>query len=308
MKIDYFHTLRSVLQSGSFAAAAKQMNITPSAISMQMKQLEIYFGAPLFDRSGPQVRATHFAQTVAGTVEPALREIELMRQREHLAIEGLLKVGVIDSLQPTLMPAILSLARVRHSGLELRPLRGRSSKLTEGVQAGVLDAAIVAQPERRGLRRLTWYPLFTTPLIVIAPPASRTTDLARLFLEHSWIRFDRNSETGRMAGRFVAEHRLQTHGEMELQSAQSIFAMVSAGLGASILTAADPRLCMGYPVRTISLGILAPTMQMSLALRPGDVERRNFVALRSLCEDAARSRDASITPPVKGRHKRKLRA
>ncbi len=57
MKIDTFATLDAVLRGGTFAAAAAARNVTPSAVSMQMKQLEAYMGQPLFDRSGLQVRS-----------------------------------------------------------------------------------------------------------------------------------------------------------------------------------------------------------------------------------------------------------
>ena len=63
MKLDYFLALEAVVRTGSLSAASKECHITPSAVSMQMKQLEIYFGAPLFDRSGPQLRPTMLARS-----------------------------------------------------------------------------------------------------------------------------------------------------------------------------------------------------------------------------------------------------
>ena len=55
MKIESFRTLNAVLRGGSFAAGAADMNLSPSAVSLQMKQMEAYFGQPLFDRSALQV-------------------------------------------------------------------------------------------------------------------------------------------------------------------------------------------------------------------------------------------------------------
>ncbi len=307
MKIDYFHTLAAVLRTGSLAAASQQINITPSAVSMQMKLMEQYFGAPLFDRSGPHVRPTPLALTLAASMAPALAEIERLRRREQVAVEATLRVGVIDSLQPTLMPAILSLARERYPTLDLRPQRGRSAELTAAVKAGALDAAIVAQPERGGTQRLAWRPLFRTPLIVIAPTSSPETDLHALFAQHEWIRFDRDSITGRLATRFAQRHKLRTHGGIELHSAQSVFAMVSAGLGVSMLTAPDPRLFMGYPVRTLELGPLGPVMQMSLVLRLADAERRAMLALCEVCNDAVPRPAAAPKPRSTAANRRSLR-
>ena len=74
-------TLASVLAHGSFAAAAEQVSLTPSAVSLQMKQLEEYFGQLLFDRSGRAVQPTAFALEPGRTVARALADIESMRSR-----------------------------------------------------------------------------------------------------------------------------------------------------------------------------------------------------------------------------------
>ena len=55
MKIESFRTLNAVLRGGSCAAGGADMNLSPSAVSLQMKQMEEYFGQPLFDRSALQV-------------------------------------------------------------------------------------------------------------------------------------------------------------------------------------------------------------------------------------------------------------
>ena len=60
MKIEMFDTLDAVLRGGSLAAAASETNLTASAVSMQMKQLETYLGQPLFDRSGHAIRPTRW--------------------------------------------------------------------------------------------------------------------------------------------------------------------------------------------------------------------------------------------------------
>lgn len=65
MKLSFFDTLDAVLRSGSLAGAAREMHVTPSAVSMQMKQMEAHFGQPLFDRAGLTVRPTPLARHVA---------------------------------------------------------------------------------------------------------------------------------------------------------------------------------------------------------------------------------------------------
>ena len=58
-------TLLAILDNGTFTAAAEVIGITPSAVSLQVKQMETYFGKPLFDRSSRQSQPTAFALEVA---------------------------------------------------------------------------------------------------------------------------------------------------------------------------------------------------------------------------------------------------
>jgi DNA-binding transcriptional LysR family regulator len=60
MNIGMFATLVAIVERGTLAAAAKQVGCTPSAVSLQVKQLEAYFRQPLFDRSTRAVKPTPF--------------------------------------------------------------------------------------------------------------------------------------------------------------------------------------------------------------------------------------------------------
>ena len=67
MNMAALSTLVAILDRGSFASAADDVGCTPSAVSLQMKQLEAYFGQPLFDRSTRTVKPTDFGRE-AGAV------------------------------------------------------------------------------------------------------------------------------------------------------------------------------------------------------------------------------------------------
>jgi DNA-binding transcriptional LysR family regulator len=76
LKFEFLMTLNSVLRHGSFASAADDMGLTPSAVSLQMKRLEEYVGQPLFDRSGRTVRPTPLASDLAESIRTALDAVE----------------------------------------------------------------------------------------------------------------------------------------------------------------------------------------------------------------------------------------
>jgi DNA-binding transcriptional LysR family regulator len=280
MKLEAFSTLAAVIDEGSFAAAAATMHLTPSAVSMQMKQLERYLGQPLFDRSGLQVRPTAAAREVAAAMEGGLRHLNALRRRATVAIEGTLRLGVIESIQPVLLPGTMRELRDLYPRLALRPVKGRSAGLLDSVKAGQLDCAVVARPETGRVAGLVWHPLGTRELMLVAPPGERTRDPAALLRKHDWIRYDRETVTGAMAARHIHSLVPEKRSTLELESVTAIVAMVSAGLGVSVVQLMDPSVCERYPVRLVDLGANAPVLQISLVMRKADEDSRLLQVLR----------------------------
>jgi len=279
MKIDAFLTLESVLRTGTFAAAAQDMNLTPSAVSMQMKHLEQYLGQPLFDRSGLQVRPMPLAQEVSALMHGAIQGLEALRKRPQMAIEGVVRLGVIESMQPSVLPGAMRLLRERYPSLELHPCRGRSATLISSVKAGEIDAALVAQPLKGASSMLNWAPMLRRELVLIAPPMATETSVPALLRQYEWIRYDSKSVTGTLASQFVRNTVGDKRTTLEFDNAPAIIAMVSAGIGVSIVQIADPGLLNTYPVRIVRLGRQAPTLQFSLVSRKND-DSRQVAAVR----------------------------
>lgn len=284
MKLETFATLAAVIEEGSFAAAAATMHLTPSAVSMQMKQLEQYVGQPLFDRSGLQVRPTAVAREVAAAMDGGLRYLHALRRRVSVAVEGAVRLGVIESIQPVLLPGTLRYLRDHYPKLRVRPVRGRSAGLLDLVKAGQLDAAVVARPETGRLASLRWHPVGTREMVLIAPPDAGEASAADLLARYDWIRYDRATVTGAMAARYVHGVMPEKRSAMEFDSVIAIVAMVSAGLGVSVVQLMDPTVCDRYPVRRVRLGADAPTLQISLVSRRADEDSRVLQALTEAVE------------------------
>ncbi len=98
MKIEAFLTLQAAVERGSFAAAAEAVKLTPSAVSLQIKQLEAYFGQSLFDRSGRAVQATGFARQLIDTMARPLADLEKLRNQRAQPLTGRVRLGVTGSV------------------------------------------------------------------------------------------------------------------------------------------------------------------------------------------------------------------
>ena len=279
MKIEMFDTLDAVLRGGSLAAAASETNLTASAVSMQMKQIETYLGQPLFDRSGHAIRPTPLAHEVAAAMRHGLQHLQSLRRRSVVAIEGVVRLGVIESMMPMLLPGTLSELRARYPRLELRPTRGRSIGLTDAVKSGELDAAVVAEPEGGGSVRLNWRPLVRSEMRLIVPPDAAENSVPALFKQYEWIRYDRQTISGMLAARYVTRQVRAGRGALEIDSVPAIVAMVSAGLGIALVHLVDAGFCQSYPVRFVRLSRGAPAVQMSFVTRKADADSRPLRAV-----------------------------
>jgi DNA-binding transcriptional LysR family regulator len=268
------------LRTGSLAAAAREVHVTASAVSMQMKQLEAHFGQPLFDRAGLSVRPRPIAIEIAEVMRQPMQRLEALRSRTGGQVQGQVRLGVIETMQSTLLPATMAWLRAHHPRLQVRPERGRTTELLEAVKAGELDAAIVVQPSTGGSQRLAWTPVLRRELVLVAPPGVADMRASAVFRHHEWIRFDPQTSTGRLAAGWVRKHAPGARATIELQSVQAVLAMVSAGLGVSIVPEPDAQATHAHPVRVVRLGRDAPHLQVALVARAADADSRKLQVLR----------------------------
>jgi len=175
VKLAFLGTLDAVLRRGSFAAAAQEVGLTASAVSLQMRELERYFGQPLFDRSSRTSRPTAFAREMSGNIQAALATIEAGRAKPSPLALGRIALGTIRSVQTTTLPATMIELRARYPRLEVRLVQEDSPALLRELNAGELDAAVVVRPMAGGSSRLHWRNLARESFVLLAPPNATTT-------------------------------------------------------------------------------------------------------------------------------------
>ena len=284
MKLTFLSTLDAVLQRGSFAAAAQEVGLTASAVSLQIKELETYFGQPLFDRSARTAKPTAFAWELSSTIQGALASMERLRDNRRSTVSGRAALGTIRSVQTTTLPAALLEVKTRFPELSVRVVQDDSPVLLHSLKAGNLDAAIVVRPQSGGSSRLSWRTLAHEPFVLLAPLSSKSDSINELLLTHDWIRFDTSLTGGGIAAAFVQRLAPRTRSILDMSSIESIAAMVSAGLGVSVVPRLRGPLRGAYPVRELSLGKNAPTREIAFVCRLTDRDNRRVLALRESFE------------------------
>lgn len=281
MNLAALATLAAILDKGSFAAAADAVGCTPSAVSMQIKQLEGYFGQPLFDRSARTAKPTALAHEVGALARELLGRIGALRARRSLKVSGRVRLGAIASVQADPLPQVLSLLRQRHPELQVPITQDDSDELLSQLKAGRLDAAVLVRPPAGGSARLAWHDLARQPFVMLAPATAAAATPAELLQRHGWIRYDTALTGGRIAAAQVKRWLPRQGCTMEIRSIDTIVAMVAAGLGVSIVPRPRAPLLQAYAVREVPLGRAVPQRVIAFVRRGADADNRNLDAVRA---------------------------
>ncbi|WP_426389837.1 LysR family transcriptional regulator [Variovorax sp. R-27] len=280
MNLTMLVTLRTILEQGSFTAAAGVVGCSPSAVSLQVKQLEQYFGKPLFDRSTRVVAPTAFAHEVVSAVGDFSHRLQMLRSRPVVEVAGRIRVGVITSMQSDVLPQALHELRRKHPSLDVvvPPLNDSDEMISE-LKAARLDVALLVRPEAGGSRRLVWRELHRQPYVLLAPPNASGKTVRQLLEAYDWIGYDLSLSGGRVAARYVRSLKPDARCVMELRSMDAIVAMVAQGLGVSVVPQPRRPLVDAYAVREVDLGSRAPFRKLSLVWRNSDEGSRNVEAV-----------------------------
>lgn len=281
MNLTALATLLTILDKGSFAAAAQTVGCTPGAVSLQVKQLETWFGRPLFDRSGRTAKPTAFAQEAAATLRPLVHEIGRLRARRAPTVAGRVRLGAIATIQTDALPRALRLLRDRHPALAIDVVLADSDGLQTELRAGRIDAAALVRPPAGGSSRFVWQELTRQGFVMLAPSASTEDSPAELIARWGWIRYDTIFTGGRQAARYVRSIDARARATLELASVDAIVAMIAAGLGVSVVPQPRAAILRAHRVRSIPLGRAAPVRTIALARRAPDADDRNIDAIHA---------------------------
>ena len=261
----YFDALA---RHGHFGRAAAECAISQPALSMQIKELEELLGAPLVERGARQARLTGLGEEIARRAHDILRSVdeldEVVRARAR-PLSGRLRIGVIPTIGPYLLPRVLTALQAHYPGLDLRPREAVTQRLIEDLTAGRLDTAIVALPVSEP--GLTEMPLFEEDFILVRPPgeADAAVPSAEGLREMRLLLLEEGHCFRDQALAFCGPPNAAPRDLMEGSSLSTLVQMVGAGIGVTLLpemalpvetrsaTVALQRLAMPPPRRVVGL-------------------------------------------------------
>ena len=153
-----------------FSKAAERCFVSQPTLSAQIKKLEEYLGVQLLERQPRKVTLTDTGSKVVAAARQVLQhcdEIIALARNEHDPLAGKLKLALIPTIGPYLLPLVARRLRKQLPDLQLLLYEYQTQPLLEKLRAGEIDMAILALPvEGEGLETRT---LYEEPFTIAVP-------------------------------------------------------------------------------------------------------------------------------------------
>ncbi len=144
LDVDQLQTLVAIVDTGSFTKAADRVFKTQSAVSMQMRRLEERIGKQLFQKDGRGNKLTPEGERLLNFARRMIRlNNEAIAAFDDNRLEGSLRIGTPDDYADRYMPEIISRFARTHPNVELNIVCEASVDLSEKINRGELDVALV---------------------------------------------------------------------------------------------------------------------------------------------------------------------
>jgi LysR family hydrogen peroxide-inducible transcriptional activator len=287
-QLRYFDALARL---GHFGRAADACAISQPALSVQIKELEQTIGAQLVERGPRSVRLTGLGAEFAARVHEILRSVDelgALARASGGVMAGHLRIGMIPTIAPYLLPKFAARLMAKFPDLSLHPREAITEKLLAGLRDGQLDAAVLALPVTDA--GLTALPLFDEEFILVRPIAQAQDPvpdpeglrkMRLLLLEEGHCFRDQALD-------FCSISAARPRDIMEGSSLSTLVRMVGAGIGVTLI----PEMAVPYEVGseqvvTAHLPAPPPTRKIGMVWRRTNPLAEQFQMIGALLQETA---------------------
>jgi LysR family transcriptional regulator, hydrogen peroxide-inducible genes activator len=278
MNLQELRYLVAIAEHRHFGRAAQACNVSQPTLSSQIKKLEDELGVTLLERTNKRVAMTAVGGQILEHARRALAEAAQMEAVARAArdpLVGPLKLGVIPTLAPYLMPLILKPLKQTYPGLTIELWEDQTRALVENLRNHKLDAALLAT--ETDAPEITEIVLFNEPLLAALPRNHRLAGMKKVdedvLSEELLVLADGHCLANQALAACGARHghthiRSGLQGSMQAATLETLVNLVAAGYGATLI----PSLAAGtLGQRDVVLLPLAgkSTRTIRLASRPG---------------------------------------
>ena len=266
LNFDQLRTLLEVVEQGSFSAAARRLNLTQPAISLQIRELERRFGVRLIERLGKRAHATVPGRELVEAAQRIFRECDhadaaMRRYREGWT--GRVHVGMTLTAMIYRLPPILRRVRLDHPGIDLVVTNAPTQNTVENIIHNRIDLGLVNLPVEK--RQLKVTPLCPEVLVAIFPVGTPDVPdeitpgyVARqnLLVEHA------SSSANSLVLGWLSVHAAPPRAPATLGTVEALKSAVASNLGMAIV----PEVSIAMHLSDFIVRPLRPSLSRTLAL------------------------------------------
>ncbi|EET49852.1 LysR substrate-binding domain-containing protein [Thalassobium sp. R2A62] len=254
LTLKHFRYFEALAQHAHFGHAAEACSISQPALSMQIKELEEKLGTPLFERSPRQVRLTAFGEIFAQRARDILRsvdELEEMARASETGLTGRLRIGVIPTIAPYLLPRIIRSLTEANPELDLHVRETLTPKLIQELGDGRIDTAIVALPVSEPA--FAEEPLFSEDFVLIRSAQDATAPIPNIdeLREMRLLLLEEGHCFRDQALSFCNLQTARPWQGLDGSSLSTLVQMVGAGIGVTLL----PEMAIGVETRSADVSV-----------------------------------------------------
>ncbi|MDF1643215.1 MAG: LysR substrate-binding domain-containing protein [Pseudomonadales bacterium] len=276
-----------------FKKAAELSNISQSALSTSLTELEKQLGLQIFERDNKKVLVTPVGKQVLEHARKILLQVE---ELQHLAdsqknpLSFPLTIGVIPTICPYLLPKILPILNQRYPEFQLNIIEDQSHVLVDMVRRGEIDSAILALPYPcEGLLSMEFWQEDFYWVALKGDMHAQQKEISSNELSHCDLMLLKD-------GHCLKEHVLEacklpaqtTNQSFGATSLNTLIQMVLGKLGTTLIPemAMDALISQHEALTAVHLSEPGPHRRIAFILRPNFTRTPSIEALLSICKEA----------------------
>ena len=276
ISLDRLRTLVAIADLGSFAEAARVLNLAPPTVSLHIADLESRVGARLLSRTRGRVQPSAIGATLVERARALLADAQQALedvQRQVQGLAGRVRLGASTGAIAQLLPQALETLNQRHPAIDVQVAVLTSRETLHRLAEGSMEIGLVALPQT-AVKQLRIEPWRRDPVMAFLPARGQCPDVVTpaWLAAQPLILNDNTTRLSRLTSDWFASDGHQPAPRIQLNYNDAIKSLVAAGYGATLL---PHEACTPLPDSRIAMRPLQPLLwrQLGIAHRDGDVER-----------------------------------
>jgi DNA-binding transcriptional LysR family regulator len=265
LNLDQLRALETVIELASFTGAARQLSLSQSAVSVQIRELEDRLGVRLVERLGKKAYATAAGREViehARRISAETDALETAMRRQRDGWIGRVHIGSTLTGLMYLLPPVLKKLHTAHPGIDLLMTNSPTSRMVEAVSCNEMDIGLVTLPVED--KRLAITPLRVEPMVAILPAAARNVpkEITPDYVAAQFLVLETGAVSELVLRWLSADRARVPQASTRVSEVEAVKVVVGATLGVAIV----PAMAVANPSDDIIIRPLNPPLTRTLAL------------------------------------------